>query len=107
LVLGVAQGSAGGYAIHVAYGTKQLDKEKREAIDLIVENETEIGACGIAIPTRFDLETTAALVWEPPEFDCWHGRYSPVLGTLPRDRQIDCAYKLRAIREKEAGGGRA
>jgi hypothetical protein len=100
LVLGVATGSAGGYAIHVAYGTSQLDKDKRGDIDLIIEDAADINACGIALATRFDLENTAAIVWEPPEFDCWHGRYSPVLGSLPRDKQIDCAYKLRAINDK-------
>lgn len=102
LVLGVAKGSKGGYAIHVAYGTKQLDKNTRGDIDLIVETGDDVAACGIALPTRFDLENTAAIVWEPPDFNCWHGRYTPVLGALPKHQQIDCAYKMRAIQSKIA-----
>lgn len=102
LVLGVAVSKTGSYAVHLAYGTSQLDKATRGGIDLIIEKESDMEACGIAVPTRFDLETTAAIVWEPPEFDCWRGEYSPILGMLPREKQIDCGYKRRAIQAKQS-----
>jgi hypothetical protein len=86
--------------VRVAYGTKSLDKETRGQIDLIVESEAELDECGLAIATRFDLEETAVIPWEPPDCDCWHGRYSPVLGALPMSQQIDCAYKIQAIQNK-------
>lgn len=98
-----AVSKTGSYAVHLAYGTKQLSKDTRGDIDLIIESKADMDACGVAVPTRFDLETTAAIVWEPPDFDCWRGRYSPVLGTLPREKQIDCGYKRRAIQAKGEG----
>jgi hypothetical protein len=101
LVLGVAKGSVDGYAVHVAYGTKSLDKTTRGKIDLIIELEADIDECGMAVPTRFDLENTAALMWEPPDFDCWKGRYTPVLGSLPKSQQVECSWKLQAIQDKK------
>jgi hypothetical protein len=100
LVLGVAKGSAGSYAVHIAYGTTNLNKEKRSEIDLIVDSEIDIKACGIPSATRFDLENTTALVWEQPDFDCWKGRYSPRLGSLPKNKQTECGWKLKSIKDK-------
>jgi hypothetical protein len=101
LVLEARAGSASGYSIRVAYGTKSLDKATRGNIDLIIENQSDVDACGLAVPTRFDLENTAVIPWEPPDCDCWHGQYSPVLGVLPRPHQIDCGHKLLAIQNKK------
>ena len=97
-------GSVSGYAVRVAYGTSSLNKEARGKIDLIIETQSDIDECGIAVPTRFDLEETAIIPWEPPECDCWHGQYSPVLGGLPTSQQVDCAYKLQAIQNKTPVG---
>jgi len=102
-VLETRAGSSGGYAVRVAYGTSNLNKEKRSQIDLIIESSTDINECGIAVPTRFDLEHTAVIPWEPPDCECWHGEYSPKLGALPLERQIDCAHKIAAIQNKKGG----
>lgn len=101
LVLETLAGSGGGFAVRVAYGTKSLDYETRGKIDLIIDSAPDIDACGLAIPTRFDLEETAMIPWEPPDCDCWRGRYSPILGELPVKQQVDCAYKLAAIQNKK------
>jgi hypothetical protein len=100
LVLEVLVGSESGYAVRLAYGTKNLDKVARRKIDIIIESQSDIDACGVAIATRFDLENTAVIPWEPPDCDCWHGEYSPKLGSLPKNHQVDCSYKLAAIRAK-------
>ncbi|WP_146006743.1 hypothetical protein [Bradyrhizobium forestalis] len=86
--------------MRVAYGTSKLNKAKRGEIDLIIESQEDIDECGLAVATRFDLETTAVIPWEPPDCDCWHGQYSPKLGSLSIDRQVDCAHKLTAIQNK-------
>lgn len=101
LVLETLAGSVSGYAVRVAYGTSSLDKDTRGKIDLIIESQSDVDACGLAVPTRFDLEETAIIPWETPDCDCWHGRYSPVLGELPTEQQVDCAYKLAAIQNKK------
>lgn len=90
-----------GYKVRVAYGTKSLDHETRGKIDLIVEDPADINACGIAVATRFDFEETAEIPWEPPDVDCWKGRYEPILGRLTVDLEKDAAYKMRAIQEKK------
>lgn len=100
LVLEALAGSSEGFAVRVAYGTKSLDYATRGKIDLIIDTKADIDACGLALATRFDLEECAIIPWEPPLCDCWHGRYSPVIGELPVKQQIDCAYKLAAIQNK-------
>jgi hypothetical protein len=102
LVLEVSAGSTSGYSVRIAYGTKSLDKDTRGKIDVIIETAADINACGIAVPTRFDLENTAVIPWDPPDCGCWHGRYTPVLGALPIEKQTDCAWKLHTIRQKQA-----
>lgn len=101
LVLETLKGSEEGYAVRVAYGTSSLDHATRGKIDLIVESQSDITACGVAVPTRFDLEETAVISWEPPECDSWHGQYSPILGNLTVDQEKDAAYKLAAIQNKK------
>ena len=103
LVLQKREGDKGGFAVRVAYGTKNLNKEKRAHIDLIIEDQHLVDACGLAVPTRFDLENIAVLPWEPPDCGCWSGYNSPVIGELPTDQQIECAYKLAAIQNKSSG----
>src|SRR4051812_40805272 len=66
LVLETKVGSNGGRAVRIAYGTSNLNKEKRGDIDLIIESQSDIDECGLAVATRFDLETTAVIPWEPP-----------------------------------------
>ena len=100
LVLETRAGSAGTIAVRVAYGTTSLDHETRGKIDLIIEDEAEVDACGLAASTRFDLEETATIPWEPPLCGCWKGFDSPIIGELPVPQQIECAYKLQAIQLK-------
>jgi len=100
LVLEVQSGSEGGFAVRVAYGTKSLDYETRGNIDLIIDKPIDIDTCGLPLPTRFDLEEIATIAWEPPKCDCWEGFATPILGELPTSKQIDCAYKLAAIQNK-------
>lgn len=66
-----------------------------------LEESVGVMNAACAVPTRFDLEETATLVWEPPECDCWRGRYTPILGELPVKQQVECAYKLAAIQNKK------
>jgi hypothetical protein len=101
LVLEIQSGSEGGFAVRVAYGTKSLDYDTRGDIDLIIEKSIDIDTCGLAVATRFDLENMATIPWEPPQCDCWKGYATPILGELPTSKQIDCAYKLAAIQNKQ------
>lgn len=101
LVLETQSGSKGDLAVRVAYGTKSLDYETRGKIDLIIDKPIDIDTCGLAVATRFDLEETATVPWEPPLCDCWTGFATPTIGELPFSKQIDCAYKLQAIQNKQ------
>jgi len=101
LVLETQAGSSGSFAVRVAYGTTSLDHATRGKIDLIVDNRADIDECGLAVATRFDLENIATIPWEPPFCDCWRGFETPVLGELPVAQQIECAFRLRAIQERQ------
>jgi len=101
LVLEVRAGSVSGFSVRVAYGTRSLDYETRGSIDLIIDKPIDIDHCGVPEATRFDLETTAVVAWEPPSCDCWRGWATPILGELPTSQQVECAYRLKAIQEKQ------
>lgn len=101
LVLQTSAGSNGGFAVRVAYGTKSLDYDTRGQIDLIIDKPIDMDTCGVPLATRFDLENTAEVPWEPPFCDCWKGFGSPILGELPSSQQVECAYRLKAIQEKK------
>lgn len=83
LVLETQAGSAGSFAVRVAYGTKALDRETRGKIDLIIDDPADIDACGLPLATRFDLENLATIPWQPPLCDCWRGFDTPIIGKLP------------------------
>jgi hypothetical protein len=100
-VLETRAGSGGGFAVRASYGTSSLDYETRGKIDLIVDSPADIEACGLAVATRFDLEETAELPWEPPLCDCWRGYHTPIIGELPVKQQVNCSYKLSAIQNKK------
>jgi hypothetical protein len=101
LVLETRAGSSGGFSVRVAYGTKNLAYESRGKIDLIIDTSLDIESCGVAVATRFDLEETAVIPWEPPLCDCWRGYATPILGELPVSQQVECSYKLAAIQDKQ------
>ena len=106
LVLETQAGSAGSFAVRVAYGTTSLDYATRAKIDLIIDAAADIDACGLAVATRFDLENIATIPWEPPFCDCWRGFDTPILGELPVAQQVECAFKLKAIQEKNENRSR-
>jgi hypothetical protein len=87
--------------VRVAFGTGTVKEKIRGAIDLIIESDDDRDRCGLPKPTRFDLETIAILSWEPPECDCWRGFNSPVLGSIPKSKEIECISKLAAIQNKQ------
>jgi hypothetical protein len=82
----------------VAYGTTSLDVVTRGKIDRIVDDASDIAACGLAVATRFDRkhrdDSLGALC------DCWRGFATPILGALPVRQQVECAFKLKAIQER-------
>ena len=102
LVLATLAGSGGDFAARVAYGTKSLDYTTRGGIDLIIDDHDDIDTCGLAVPTRFDLENVIVLPWTSPDFGCWYGYPTPKIGELPISQQVECAYRLNRIEQKRA-----
>lgn len=90
LILTVLQGkSSGAFACRVAYGTKILKIIKRQGVDLIIQDPSDVG---LPRPTRFDLDRVVTLPWAPPFFDCWTGYTSPKIGALTEKHIRDLAW---------------
>jgi hypothetical protein len=96
LVVRVLRGKkTGGFYCDVAYGTKHLKIVKREKLDLIIQNASDLQQLRLRRATRFDLDNIAReLPWTPDFFGCWSGYRTPVIGTLTQDYIKAYAYLM-------------
>ena len=76
------------------FGTKNLKLMRRQHLDLIVQNHWDITQFGLTCATRFDIDLAAKLLYNDTYFGVWHGRKTPVIGTLTRDYLNDYAFKV-------------
>ena len=101
LVIGVLKGkSTGNVAVKLTYGTKHLKFAQRRHLDLIIQNNADINAMGLAIATRFDLDSKniITLPWTEQFFGCWSGHKHPRLCTLPEE-YAKAYFYLMALRQ--------
>jgi hypothetical protein len=84
----------GAHACVVVFGTTHLKVIQRQHLDIIVQNHEDVTAFGLAMPTRFDLDSPVLLPWIPQFFGCWRGRPSPIIGSLTADYVRDYAFKM-------------
>ena len=89
------------FSVRVAYGTSKTDRPEREHVSLTITDNGQVAMCGLAVPTRFDLETQATITWSQKECGCWRGFTSPVIGHLTKGLQVDCAHKLNEMQKKK------
>jgi hypothetical protein len=89
-----ADDAPGEYACEVVFGTKHLKIMQRQFLDVIVQNHEHMTDFGLAMATRFDLDSHATLPWTPQFFGCWRGKRSPVIGSLTSDYVKDYAFKM-------------
>jgi hypothetical protein len=86
--------NTGQFACKVAFGTKVLKLMQRQHLDLIIQNAADLRILGLYRATRFDLDSTAVLLWSEEFFGCWAGHNTPVIGTLTESYIKDFAYLM-------------
>lgn len=85
LVKAVVEYEDGEKGCLVYFGTKHLKVFKRQGWDVIVQNAGDIAQFGLAMATRFDLDSEEPLPWHPDFFGCWRGKPTLRLGELSAD----------------------
>jgi hypothetical protein len=93
----------GEFACVVAFGTKHLKVMQRSHLDIIVQNAVDIPLMGLAMATRFDLDSALPLPWSAQFFGCWSGMHTPILGRLTQEYIKDYAYKMLARGSAQRG----
>lgn len=97
LVTQVLQSSkTGETAVRVCYGTTKLKFPQRANLDLIVQNSSDLDACGLLRPTRFVVDPSQQVIlhWGDTHFMPWTGCLHPRRGMLPLDLQKDYAWLM-------------
>ncbi|WP_339112804.1 hypothetical protein [Thioclava sp. GXIMD2076] len=97
LVMQVLQGkSSGKIALRVCYGTTKVKFPQRANIDLIIQNSSDLDACGLLRATRFviDPKQQTLLEWNADNFCLWSGTQSPRRGQLPEHLQKEVAWLM-------------
>ncbi len=96
LVTQVLQSNSGATAVRVCYGTTKLKFPRRANDDLIVQNSSDLDACGLLRPTRFVVDPSQQVVlrWDKKHFKPWSGCSHPRRGMLPLDLQKDYAWLM-------------
>ena len=89
-----AADAADEYACEVVFGTKHLKIMQRQFLDVIVQNHEHMTDFGLAMATRFDLDSHIILPWTAQFFGCWRGKRTPVVGSLTSDYVKDYAFKM-------------
>lgn len=86
----------GKIALRVCYGTTQLKFPQRASIDLIVQNSSDLDACGLLRPTRFVIDPSQQVIlrWDEVQFKPWSGYTHPRRGMLPLDLQKEYAWLM-------------
>lgn len=85
------------FSIRVAYATSKINKPHRAGVSVTVSDAGQVSVCGLAVPTRIDLDTQATIPWDEEYCGCWRGFSSPILGKLPTGLQVECAYTLAKL----------
>lgn len=97
LVTQVLRGrTTGKIALRIAYGTSITRFPERAGIDLIIQNISDLDACGLQSPTRFVIAPKDQIVrqWTPEFFRPWGGCSTPRRGKLPPDLQHEYAWLM-------------
>jgi hypothetical protein len=95
LVLEVLKGrKTGAIACRIAYGTRNLKFVQRKDRDVIIQNAADLVLVGLPMATRFDLDNTLVLPWQPEFFGCWTGYDHPKIGQLTETYVKDYAYTM-------------
>lgn len=84
------------YACEVCFGTKHLKTMRRQDVDIIIQNSTDLSEIGLPMATRFDLdkENRVVLEWKPGNFEAWRGFTSPKIGALTLEYQKEYAWLM-------------
>lgn len=87
---------SGEIACLCSFGTSNLKTAQRSAIDLIIQNATDMAEMGLPMATRFDLDprNQAVMYWSEKFFGCWQGYNHPKLGALTTTYQKEFAYSM-------------
>lgn len=88
--------TTGATAVRVCYGTTKLRFPQRANIDLIVQNSSDLDACGLLRPTRFIIDPSQQVIlrWGETHFQPWTGYGHPRRGMLPLDLQKEYAWLM-------------
>lgn len=88
--------SSGAIHLRIAYGTSKIKLQKYANRDLIIQNLSDLDACGLMTPTRFVIEPRSQLVreWTPENFAPWGGCNSPRRGRLPDHLKHEYAWLM-------------
>jgi hypothetical protein len=103
LVTRVLRDEEGSIGCTVVFGTKKLKIMTRQHLDIIVGKSEDISQFGLAMATRFDLDSPVDLPWTPDFFGCWTRKKSPVIGKLTVEYIKDFAFKM--LRRGSVGSG--
>jgi hypothetical protein len=82
------------FFVRVCFGTKNLKVLKRQHLDVLVQNRSDVQSFGLVVPTRFDLDYAQKLPWNDKFFGLWGGASRPVIGALREEYVKDYAYKM-------------
>lgn len=76
--------ATGAVSARVAYGTTKTRFPQLADADLIVQNSSDLDACGLLRPTRFVLDPAQQLIlpWSTENSEPWTGCRHPRRGTL-------------------------
>ena len=85
-----------GIFLRVAYGTSQMRFPDRAGSDLIVQNISDMDACGLQTPTRFVLDPDEQFImpWDAHHFAPWGGSGTPRRGKLTEQLQKEYAWLM-------------
>lgn len=83
-------------ALRVAYGTSKTRFPERMNQDLIIQNISDLDACGLMTPTRFVINPRDQIIrpWTQEYFKPWGGCPSPRRGKLTEELQKDYAWLI-------------
>lgn len=86
----------GQIAMRVAYGTSKIRFPEAANRDLIVQNISDLDACGLMTPTRFVVNPKNQIVrpWTQDFFRPWGAALSPRRGKLTQDLQHEYAWLM-------------
>lgn len=84
------------YACEVCFGTKHLKTLRRQHVDIIIQNSSDLDEIGLPMATRFDLDAENRIVmeWHPDNFKPWTGFKTPKIGALTLEYQKEYAWLM-------------